>query len=176
MSPDIIVFDELRGREALMLFDEVASGVQFIATMQSNSSGFETIRKLSSKPLKVRMQDMNELDVEVHFNKTSDGEHTAEVIEYKWLSRAEILENGTRVGSDLLRIEKTVENHATTPAFLNGSKVIDAYAKLEGLSYNYALMELHKRSDFLKGVCSDSKTTLEIVERIYRYALVRLIN
>lgn len=170
MRPDLLIVGEMRGEEAKELFSGANLGIPFFTTMHSNDSEMSLIKRLLVRPMSVDPQALSSLDVSIQMsNKGIDSRQISEISEYKWLSRAEILEGGIRVGEDMVRIDPIALNSTINPNVLKESKILSNYAKNNGVSKAFALKEFKKRSDFLRALCTTSKSTLELTEGIYRY-------
>lgn len=170
MRPEMLVIGEIRGEETRELFAGANLGIPFLTTMHSNEGGSSIIKRLIVKPMAVEPQAISTLDLSIQMSqKGIDLRTISEINEYRWLSRAESPGEGIRVGDDTVCIVPIVKNCALDTKSLRTSKVIEAYAKNNELRLEAALLELKKRSTFLKQVCSNSKSTLEICEKIGSY-------
>lgn len=170
MRPEMLVIGEIRGEETRELFSGANLGIPFITTMHSNEGGASIIKRLLVKPMAVEPQAISSLDLSIQMcQKGIDLRTVSEISEYRWLSRAENLGEGIGVGDDMVCIMPIVKNSVLDLKALRTSKVIGTYAKNNELKVEEVLAELKKRSSFLKQVCSGSKSTLEICEKICSY-------
>jgi len=170
MRPDLLIVGEMRGDEAKELFAGANLGIPFFTTMHSNDSEMSLIKRLLVRPMAVDPQAISSLDISIQMsNKGVDCREIGEIAEYKWLSRAEILDGGIQVGEDMVKIESVSLNSTINPNLLKESKVVGKYSANNGITKALAIRELKKRAEFLKEICSNSKSTLELTECIYRY-------
>ncbi|MDE1827864.1 MAG: type II/IV secretion system ATPase subunit [Candidatus Micrarchaeota archaeon] len=170
MRPDLLIVGEMRGDEAKELFAGANLGIPFFTTMHSNDSEMSLIKRLLVRPMGVDPQAISSLDISIQMrNKGVDRRAIGEITEYKWLSRAEILEGGMLVGDDMVKMDSIALNSAINPNLLKESKVVAAYSANNGITKPLAIKELKKRAEFLKDICLASKSTLELIEGLYRY-------
>ncbi|MDE1850565.1 MAG: type II/IV secretion system ATPase subunit [Candidatus Micrarchaeota archaeon] len=173
MRPDLLIVGEMRGEEAKELFAGANLGIPFFTTMHSNDSEMSLIKRLLVRPMSVDPQAISSLDISIQMsNKGIERREIAEITEYKWLSRAEILGEGTKVGDDMVRMDPLAVNSTINPNLLKESKVIANYARNNEITKTLAIKELKKRAEFLKEICSAPKSTLDFTESLYRYGVV----
>ncbi|MDE1828673.1 MAG: Flp pilus assembly complex ATPase component TadA, partial [Candidatus Micrarchaeota archaeon] len=119
MRPELLIVGEMRGEEAKELFSGANLGIPFFTTMHSNDSEMSLIKRLLVRPMSVDPQALSSLDISIQMSsKGIESREIAEITEYKWLSRAEILDGGIRVGDDMLRIDPISVNSAVNPNLL----------------------------------------------------------
>ncbi|MGI0141858.1 MAG: ATPase, T2SS/T4P/T4SS family [Candidatus Micrarchaeales archaeon] len=170
MRPDLLVVGEMRGDEAKELFTGANLGIPFFTTMHSNEGGISIIKRLLVRPMGIESQALSYLDISIQMGHTGMRSRAIkEISEYKWLSRAEILGAGIKVGEDMVKIEPIVTNSAINCEALSESKILENYAKNNRTSVSLAIKELKHRSQFLREMCCSPKSTLELIEEIYRY-------
>lgn len=172
MRPDLLVVGELRGEETRELFTGANFGVPFLATIHSSEAGISVIKRLMVNPMSVQQESLSSLDISVQMTHNGFGSRLVTgITEYKWLSRAEILGGGIKIGEDMLSTNEVALNAAVDQKALSESKIIEVYSKKKSVSKSQALKELRKRADFLKKLSGGTTATIELVEYIHQYGL-----
>ncbi len=170
MRPEIMVIGEIRGDEAKELFGAANTGIQFLTTMHSNETGQAIIKRLLTKPMEVDDRLISQLDMSVYMREDGLSRKVSNISEYRWLSRAEILEPEQNINdSDSVGISSIVENCTLNRQALRGSKAVLSFAKSHGISDKQAMKELDRRRAFLEGLCSEGLQPLQAIEGIYSY-------
>lgn len=172
MRPEMLIVGEVRGEEARDLFSGANLGIPFLTTMHSNDGGISIIKRLFVRPMSVEPQAISALDLSIQMGSSGiEGRGVSEINEYCWLSRAEILGEGTRIGDDMVKVNPVLLNGTIKTKELQGSKIISLFSEKNGISKTEAILELKNRALFLKQVCNTANSTLEIIEKISGYGL-----
>ncbi|MEM3572111.1 MAG: type II/IV secretion system ATPase subunit [Candidatus Micrarchaeaceae archaeon] len=175
MRPERLVVGEIRAEETKELFAGANLGIPFMTTMHSNEDGLALLKKLLVKPMSVDPNALSALDLSVFTAQIGLAKRIlSDAYEYKWLSRAEAEASAEVIDdSNAVEITKVVGNGAINPEAIKESKVIGAYSARNGISKNSALRELKARQSYLSRICKDTDSTIEIINRINAYKLVR---
>ena len=171
MRPDVLVVGEVRGNEARELFSGANLGVQFMTTLHSNENGLAVINRLLAKPLEVDPRVLSMLDLSIHMEKRNEsGKHISQIIEYNWLSRAEVQGGGTTLeNGDSVEMRYMAKDSLFYQDKLGESKIINMYCKTNSKQTQDAIKELQKRGTFLKSLSKKKIGVMEMADAIYNY-------
>lgn len=159
LRPDRLVIGEIRGSEAKDVFFGSNTGVPFMATMHSNSSGLSVIARLQSKPMSVDEELIANLDIVIFMEIGENlSRRLAAIDDYFWLQRAEI-DPGT--AQSKVEIKRQFDHATFDKSALKRSKAIIRYAIKNGISPTEALAEFVKRAKFIKEAMKRDPSTLE---------------
>ncbi len=169
MRPDRLIIGELRGAEAQELFAGASLGVPFMTTMHSNAGGMDIVKKLVIKPMAVQAGAISSLDLALYMKQTDLSRRLlSAVYEYRWLSKAEVMELGSVVSeTDSVDVSAAVENGVLDRSALQKSKTVEAFSRKKGISPRLVMKELDKRAAYLRELYaahSDSATLAEAIQ------------
>jgi len=171
MRPDRLVVGEIRSSETKELFAGANIGIPFMTTLHSNEGGIAILKRLVTKPMDVDWQALSALDLAVYVRQESNFKRTLSGIsEYKWLSRAEEINNTQAFGDDAVSILQIVENGELNTEILKNSKVIAAYSRQHSVTKNSAVKEMQARASYLKEISTGPTDTLSFIDKVYKYS------
>ncbi len=151
MRPSRIIIGEMRGEEAKDLFMGANVGISFAATMHSNEGGMQILKKLMVKPMGVDIRGLSALDLAIYLKQTDISRRSITGIsEYKWLSRAEIEEGVDINGEDMVQVSDVALNSQLDRSAIKDSKVLSAYARMQGITSKEAQKELESRTRLIE--------------------------
>ncbi|MCL4375730.1 hypothetical protein M1394_02945 [Candidatus Marsarchaeota archaeon] len=151
IAPDLLIIEDA-GRELGELLKRTASGMNIIASIESNS--LDILWTLRSLRFGLTPAIIGILDILIFVDV--NGNYT--VSELKWLSRGETFD-GKSFGEDLLEEANLFCSSVFIEKNLNTSKVIIEYAKINGLSTKRAVAAFNDRVHALS--CGDIYSGLE---------------
>ena len=163
--PEYIVVGEVRGEEAYVLFQAMATGHGGLCTMHADSLD-HAIKRLTSPPMSVSEVYIPLMNVCIY---TSRSEIPRDENERDFGRRI-------RTVSEIVDFDKyqSISNWSpTTDSFkttLNKSVILDRIASMKGLTKNDMLEEVRKRKDVLNGlVATDITDSTEISNALRNY-------
>jgi flagellar protein FlaI len=171
LRPDRLIVGEIRGEETREIFAGSNMGIPFITTMHSSAGGESVVRRLRASPMCVEEHTLCMLDLAVYMQKMPNGGRVLENIsEYKWLSRADAMQNVPAPGNDA-QINAIVANCKLDKEALKQSKIICGHAARNAVSVQSALSEFRKRAKFLEQLALDQSiiTPSDVYKRILSY-------
>ncbi len=156
LRPDRLVVGELRGEEAKEIFASANLGIPFMATMHSNEGAYTILKKLAVKPMAVEVKSLSMLDIAFYMKQTGITERKLYAgYEFRWLSRGETDSGIEIAGVDKVGVFEPIKLGRLDAEYIPHSKVIEAYAKKNGISVKSALKELAKRQKFLESLAKE---------------------
>lgn len=158
-NPDYVIVGEIRGKEAFVLFQGMASGHASVSTMHADSVE-AVIRRLETPPISLNPTLVNELDIVAVMThaivKNQETRKLREIIEV-----AEVKPDGTAL---------TNTPFVWSPAddkfyFKRNSKVFEKISKRQGVSIQELYSEFDKRTKLIYAL---SKAGVSDFDSIYR--------
>ena len=170
LRPDRLMVGEVRGGETNEIFSGANLGVPFMTTMHSSANGQAVINKLTAKPMAVQEQSIGMLDLSVFMRQVGVSERKIEsIMEYSWLSRAEIGPVGADPFGGGLLIREIAPQGRMDSAAVKASKVVAAYARAHLVSKAAALKELRERSAFLSAMLQVKNEGIPVYKYMEKY-------
>lgn len=160
MRPDRLIIGELRGEEAGEAFFGANVGVPFVTTIHATSNGTQVVSRLSSKPMSVQDELISMLDLSALMERKPSGERRlSSLVEYSWLSRAEI---GASAGK-AVEMRSIMEGGEFDARVLKGSKVLKMYSEKYSISRSEAMEAFKKRLSFINGIGSSAASVYDYI-------------
>jgi len=147
-----------------LLFSGSKYGISFIASVSGDFYNRSIVKALRSRRFGIDPSDINAIDISIMLDGNS---HICSITEYMWLERAEIkvIEKGF--------VPRSINNISIMSGgrfnrdSIGNSKLIEAYAKSNFISKDYALNELERRKDFLERAAISGNAKTDFIERYH---------
>jgi len=169
MRPDMLIIGEVRGQETKEVFFGANVGVPFATTMHSNLDSNALINRLISKPMSVEPQSLSALDLAVLMNSSGiNGRKVEKIIEYKWLAKGEVEEEGVNHDG---YIANEVFSGGNSLETIKKSKVLSKYASATMSSTSAAMKEMKRRAAFLNRLLMQEYESVNAAEYVRSYGV-----
>jgi flagellar protein FlaI len=169
MRPDMLIIGEVRGQETKEVFFGANVGVPFATTMHSNLDSNALINRLISKPMSVEPQSLSALDLAVLMNSSGiNGRKVEKIIEYKWLAKGEVDEEGVNHDG---YIANEVFSGGNSLETIKKSKVLSKYASATMSSTSAAMKEMKRRAAFLNRLLMQEYESVNAAEYVRSYGV-----
>jgi len=163
--PDYLIVGEVRGEEAYVLFQALATGHGGMSTMHADSLDY-AVKRLTSPPMNISPLYMPLMNVWLHIERMSDlkfnGRGSVRRVKTIWEMDSD--------GSDIVVAEWIPEGFFHTD--FGSSLLLKKLSRKIGLSMNILLSELENRANYLKklldrGITSH-KSVAEAIRNYYK--------
>lgn len=164
-----IILDKIQGSEARGLFSCANYGISFLTTLDSALQPRDVIEELKRKPMKVKENTLNMLDVVISMDSgQSSVWKINQITEFRWLSRTEMwIEEASKLKDFGLKPTNIVENGVLRREAIRSSKALEAHNDINLISRDEGVGEFDKRTVFLRGLPKSGLPTLEYINSYF---------